>query len=67
MAEVEFRDGRREIPDHLADLMNDLDTHTLTYEQAVEKANWRLTRDHIDRQFNGIVQSHLRNTGGGRP
>jgi hypothetical protein len=62
--EVEFRDGKRDIPDHLADMMIELPTHTLTYEQAVEKANWKLANDHINRAYDGIVQAHFRNQGG---
>lgn len=63
---VEFRDGKREIPDHLADIMADLPTHTLTYDQAVEKANWKLATDHINRAADNIIQSHFRNQGGPR-
>jgi len=60
MREVEFRDGPKLIPDHLADMMASLKTHTMTYEEAVEKANWKLASDHVDRAFDGIVQSHFR-------
>lgn len=63
MRDVEFRDGTRRIPEHLADMMAGLKTHTLTYEEAVEKANWKLASDHVDRALDGIVQSHFR--GGG--
>lgn len=66
MAEVEFRDGKRQIPDHLAAMMADLRTHTMTYEQAVEKANWKLADDFANKAVDGLVQSHFRNTGGGR-
>lgn len=64
MREVEFRDGKRLIPNHLADMMTDLPTHTLTYEQAVEKANWRLASDHANKALDGLVQSHFGRTGG---
>ena len=65
MREVEFRDGKKILPDHLADMMIDLPTHTLTYEQAVEKANWKLAADHVNRAADGIIQSHFSRTGGG--
>lgn len=61
--EVEFRDGKREVPEHLADIMASLQTHTMTYEQAVEKANWKLAQDHIEKVYDGIIQSHFQ-TGG---
>lgn len=63
MREVEFRDGKRLVPEHLADMMTTFKTHTLTYEQAVEKANWQLAHDHVDRVFDRIVQSHFRDGG----
>lgn len=65
MREVEFRDGKRMIPDHLADMMIELPTHTLTYQQAVEQANWKLARDHANRAFESVIQSHFRTSGGG--
>jgi len=64
MREVEFRDGKRVIPDHLADMMSELPTHTLTYEQAVEKANWKLASDHANKAFDSAVQGHFRSMGG---
>ena len=64
MREVEFRDEKRLVPDHLADMMATLPTHTMTYEQAIEKANWKLANDHIDRAYDGMIQSHFRNQGG---
>jgi len=64
MRELDFRDGRRAVVEHLADMMIDLPLHTLTYEQAVEKANWRLANDHVQRSYDGIVQGHFRQTGG---
>lgn len=61
--EVEFRDGKRLIPAHLADMMVDLKTHTMTFDEAVEKANWRLAQDHISAAYDRTIQSHFR---GGR-
>ena len=59
MREVEFRDGKKVIPDHLADMMIELPTHTMTYEQAVEKANWKLANDHLGRVQERTIQSHF--------
>ena len=64
MREVEFRDGKKLIPDHLADMMASLPTHTMTFEEARDKANWKLASDHANRAFDGIVQSHFRDQGG---
>ena len=61
--EVEFRDGKRMIPAHLADMMVDLKTHTMTFDEAVAKANWKLASDFTNAAADRIVQSHFR---GGR-
>jgi hypothetical protein len=61
--EVDFRDGKRLIPDHLADMMDTLKTHTITYEQAVEKANWKLADDFAKKSFDDILRSHFQNGG----
>jgi hypothetical protein len=45
MAQVEFRTGIREVPEHLAALMHDIETWRLTYEEAIEKANWKMAAD----------------------
>ena len=60
MREVEFRDGKRLIPDHLADMMADLKTHTMTFEQARDKANWKLASDFANKAMDATIQSHFR-------
>jgi len=61
--EVEFRDGKRLIPAHLADMMVDLKTHTMTFDEAVEKANWKLAQDHVSIAYDRVILNHFR---GGR-
>jgi hypothetical protein len=63
LREVEFRDGNRWIPAYLADMMFDLKTHTMTYEEAVSRANTRLGRDYLDKAYDRIISNHFR-TGG---
>lgn len=65
MREVEFRDGKRLIPDHLADMMSDLKTHTMTHDEAVEKANWKLASDFANKRVDQVRQSHFRDRGVG--
>lgn len=60
MALVDFRDGEREVPDHLALLMTDIDTQTMTYEQAVKAANESMTRWHLTGIQNDVVTKHLK-------
>lgn len=65
MVEIEFRDGKKVVPDHLADLMTDLKTHTMTYDEAVKQANWKLATDYADQSIDKIRQSHFRDLGVG--
>lgn len=62
--QVEFRTGIREVPDYLADMMRDIPTHTMTFEEAVEKANWRLASDYANRVQGDIIKKWFRD---GRP
>lgn len=62
---LKFRDGRRWVPEHVAAMMVGLKTHTMTHQQALDAANERLTKDHIERAFDGIVSAHFRDHGGG--
>ena len=59
MRKVQFRDGDREIPDHLADMMESFETRAMTYEQAVARANWKMTNDFLNKAQSSIVQGHL--------
>jgi len=59
VAEVEFRTGKREIPDYMADLMAGIPTHKMTYDQAVAAMNRKLETGHIDRAVDDIRAEHL--------
>lgn len=60
---VEFRDGIRDIPDHVANLMQGLDTHRLTYEEAMEKANSGILRRHLRKVEDEVIRNHSRTWG----
>lgn len=59
MAEVEFRDGFREIPDYLADMMAGLETHTMTMDEAIAEANRKLERDQVAAAQNELLKAHF--------
>jgi hypothetical protein len=61
MGIVEFRDGEREVPDHLAALMNDLETYKMTFEEARVLADQRLLRDVLRKKQEALVSEHFRN------
>lgn len=57
---IQFRDGPREVPDHLGELMEHLDTFRLTYEDAIDKANAKLLADHLDKTLAKVVSQHFK-------
>ena len=58
-----FRDGKRTVPPHLADMMAGMDTLRYTYEEAIDRVNNRLAADFANSQFDAIVSAHLREMG----
>lgn len=60
MAQLEFRDGVREVPDHLADMMSGFNTYAMTYEEAQTQANQRIVRDHLNSAGDKVVAEHLK-------
>jgi hypothetical protein len=59
MAELEFRDGKRVVPDYMDQLMADLPLHKYTYEQAVDAMNRKLERNVIDTAVDRVIDQHL--------
>lgn len=60
---VEFRDGPREVPEHLGHMMRGLETQRLTYEEALEQANNGLLNRHLRAVESDIIRDHSRNWG----
>lgn len=58
--QIEFRDGIREVPDHLAVIMRGLPTYDMTYEEAREKANWKMVADIANKAQADAVRKTLR-------
>lgn len=58
--ELEFRDGKRMVPDYLVLMMAGLPTHTMTYEQAIQAANRRTEADYLNAQQDRVLAAHFR-------
>jgi hypothetical protein len=56
MKELEFRDGTRLVPLHLASLMTGMETYRFTYREAIDLAN----QNHLKQWLNGQQQQILR-------
>ena len=55
-----FRDGERWVPAHLAELMTDIETYKLTYDEARRSADTKLTRDYVGNAFDEVIAGHFR-------
>ena len=63
MAEVEFRDGKKDIPDHLAEMMKGLPTHQMTLAEATNAANNSLVGERFNRARQNLITEHFKNFG----
>lgn len=61
MAEVEFRDGKHEVADHLADMMRGLPTHQMTLIEAINAANNSLVSDRFNTARQRLITEHFKN------
>jgi hypothetical protein len=66
MKTIEFRDGERDVPDHLASMMHGLRKWELTYEQAKAQAEDRMTRAALERAQHDLITAHFRDHDGTR-
>lgn len=58
--ELEFRDGRRLVPEYLVALMDGLETHRMTYTEAVAAANKKTEADWLNAQRETLLVAHFR-------
>lgn len=65
MATFEFRDGKREIPDYLADVLRRYEKRLfqITYDEALDLANRTMVQDTVDAKLNGVINAHFRKFG----
>ena len=61
MVEVEFRDGKRLVPEYLASAMDGLETYRMTYREAIEEGNRQMQRNVVNRAFDKTIIGHFRN------
>lgn len=63
MPKLEFRDGEREVPDYLADMMVGIETYKLTVDEAIREANRQAENRHLQKAFDDVIAQHIRNAG----
>lgn len=60
MVELEFRDGKRLVPEYLAAAMDGLETYLMTYKDAVAEGNRQMTRKVFTRELDKTIIGHFR-------
>lgn len=55
-----FREGEREVPDHIGTWMTGIDTARMTFEEALVEMNKKMERDYINRAMGKTIQAHFR-------
>lgn len=58
--EMVFRDEKRQVPDYLAVMMAGIETHRLTYEQAIDAANRKAEADYLNAQRDLVLAAHFK-------
>jgi len=56
---LEFRDGSREVPAHLAALMTGMETFRFTYREALGKVNDNLFSSWLNGKQDAILRRHF--------
>lgn len=59
---LQFRDGERDVPGHLARMMSSIETYRLTYEQAVDEANRRQLGGYVTHAHEKFLRDSQRET-----
>ena len=60
MVNVEFRDGERLVPHHVAILLKGFETHRMTYDEAIRVANQALVKNRLMQAQRDLISSHFR-------
>jgi hypothetical protein len=60
MAELDFRDGKRGVPEHVERLLTGVPTYKMTYAEALEFMNRRLQYDYVENVHSKIINNALR-------
>lgn len=62
MREVEFRDGKRTVPDHVEAMLEGIETYRMTYKQAMKAAEGKMLGDRVYQAQQALIRDHFRET-----
>lgn len=60
LPEVEFRDGVRVVPHHVAAILASIETYRLTYDEAIKLANTGMLRNALGQIQRKTIDGHFR-------
>lgn len=60
MSSVVFRDGSRDVPEYMADMLKSVEVYKLTYKEAMAEVNRRMETEVIRREMNRSITDHFR-------
>jgi len=60
MPEIEFRDGPRVVPHHVAAILASIDTYKFTYDEAIRLANDGMLRSALGQIQRKTIDGHFR-------
>lgn len=58
--ELEFRDGTHAVADHVAYMMRNIDTHTMTVAEAIKASETQMLKDHLNASQRKLIAQHFR-------
>lgn len=58
--EIEFRDGTKVVPHHVAAILAGIETHKFTYEEAIKLANSGMLRSALGTIQRKTIDGHFR-------
>ncbi len=61
---LRFRDGEREVPNHLAIRMKKMNVRVMTYDAAVASVNRQEMADYLNKAQSRIISDHFRRQSG---
>lgn len=57
--EKTFRDGKREVPEHLAEMMAGMETFRLNFADAIDEANRRQMGEYLSKAQHDVLRTHF--------
>jgi hypothetical protein len=61
-----FRDGPRDVPEHVEAMLRGIEAYKLTYEDAIAAANRRAEGQVVEKVMNKMISEHFRTWGARR-